>query len=78
MPGKMARSDPRPSARVTRVLVAVSTSRLPCKRARKTRTLIPVWDSSGEFSDEHSLTNELLSRNMSAPGGIGPTTPFAP
>jgi len=30
------------------VLVAVSTSRLSCKRARKTRTLMPVWDSSGE------------------------------
>src|SRR5499433_4446620 len=30
------------------MLVAVSTSRLPCKRAGKTRTLMPVWDSSGE------------------------------
>src|SRR5262245_28878617 len=30
------------------VLVAVSTSRLSCKRARKTRTLMPVWDSYGE------------------------------
>src|ERR1700751_3740725 len=30
------------------VLVAVSTPRLSCKRARKTRTLMPVWDSSGE------------------------------
>src|SRR5262250_1722857 len=30
------------------VLVAVSTSRLSCKRSGKTRTLIPVWDSSGE------------------------------
>src|SRR5215831_798010 len=27
------------------VLVAVSTSRLSCKRAGKTRTLMPVWDS---------------------------------
>jgi hypothetical protein len=25
-----------------------STSRLSCKRAGKTRTLMPVWDSSGE------------------------------
>src|SRR5262245_47211967 len=32
------------------VLVAVSTSRLSCKRAGKTRTLTPVWDSSGEIS----------------------------
>jgi hypothetical protein len=30
------------------MLVAVSTSRLSCKRAEKTRTLMPVWDSSGE------------------------------
>src|SRR5262249_944375 len=30
------------------VLVAVSTSRLSCKRAGKTRTLMPVWDSYGE------------------------------
>jgi hypothetical protein len=30
------------------VLVAVSTSRLSCKRAGKTRTLMPVWDASGE------------------------------
>jgi hypothetical protein len=50
MPGKkMARSDPRLSALgLPEVLVAVSTSRLSCKRAGKTRTLMPVWDSSGE------------------------------
>src|SRR6478672_8810401 len=30
------------------VLVAVSTSRLSCKRAGRTRTLMPVGDSSGE------------------------------
>ena len=30
------------------VLVAVSTSRLSCKRAGKTRTLMPAWDSCGE------------------------------
>src|SRR5215813_6269382 len=33
---------------LSEVLVAVSTSRLSCKRAGKTRTLMPVWDSSGE------------------------------
>jgi hypothetical protein len=40
----------RPSTKRSgyRVLVAVSTSRLSCKRAGKTRTLMPVWDSSGE------------------------------
>src|SRR5262249_54032739 len=30
-------------------LVAVSTSTLSCKRAGKTQTLMPVWDSSGEY-----------------------------
>src|SRR5215813_364847 len=30
------------------VLVAVNTSRLSCKRAGETRTLMPVWDSFGE------------------------------
>ncbi len=44
MPGKMARSDPRPSVRLPEVLVAVSTSRLSCRRAGKTRTLMPVSD----------------------------------
>jgi CRP/FNR family cyclic AMP-dependent transcriptional regulator len=48
MPGKMARSDPRQALGLPEVLVAVSTSRLSCKRAGKTRTLMPVWDSSGE------------------------------
>src|SRR5215813_5428602 len=33
---------------LSEVLVPVSTSRLSCKRAGKTRTLMPVWDSSGE------------------------------
>src|SRR5262249_51012973 len=34
------------------VLVTVSTSRLSCKRAGKTRKLMPVWDSSGESRNE--------------------------
>jgi hypothetical protein len=40
-----AGSDPRPSVRIAEVLIAVSTSRLFCKRTVKTRTLMPVWDS---------------------------------
>jgi hypothetical protein len=36
---------------LSEVLVAVSASRLSCKRAGKTRTLMPVWDSSGESRD---------------------------
>jgi hypothetical protein len=42
MPGKMARSDSRPAFGLPEVLVAVNTSRLSCKRAGKTRTLMPV------------------------------------
>src|SRR5262245_41591531 len=41
----------RPSTKrfgLPEVLAAVSTSRLSCKRAGETRTLMPVWDSSGE------------------------------
>src|SRR6478736_4374703 len=58
MPGKMARSDPRPAFGLPEVLVAVSTSRLSCKRAGKARTLMPVGDSSGEsrFDTTHFLT----------------------
>src|SRR5215468_3969207 len=37
-----------PAFGLPEVLVAVSTSCLSCKRAGKTRTLMPVWDSSGE------------------------------
>ena len=49
MLGKMARSETLDQAfGLPEVLVAVSTSRLSCKRAGETRTLMPVWDSSGE------------------------------
>ena len=43
------------------VPVAVSTSRLSCKRAGKTRTLMPVWDSSGEFSLSISSDHQVAS-----------------
>src|SRR5262249_39808142 len=48
MPGKMARWTLDQAFGLPEVLVAVSTSRLSCKRAGKTRTLMLVWDSSGE------------------------------
>jgi len=48
MPGKMARSTLDQAFGLPEVLVAVSTSHLSCKRAGETRTLMPVWDSSGE------------------------------
>ena len=63
MPGKMARSDPRPSFGLPAVLVAVGTSRLSCKRAGKTRTLMPVWDSSGEsrLKPPRDIRNKLTA-----------------
>jgi hypothetical protein len=48
MPGKMARSTLDQALGLPEVLVAVNTSRLSCKRAGKTRTLMPVRDSYGE------------------------------
>src|SRR5262249_12369889 len=41
------------------VLVAVSISRLSCKRAGKTRTLMPVWGSSGESRLKTIFTAKL-------------------
>src|SRR5262247_3449649 len=67
---------------LSEVLVAVSTSRLSCKSAGKTRTLMPVWDSSGESRFERSLScpnaasacssrqlSTLLSRSAADVGG---------
>src|SRR5262249_455358 len=46
------------------VLVAVSTSRLSCKRAGKTRTLMPVWDPSGESRINCSITGLALALQL--------------
>src|SRR5262252_4113767 len=48
MPGKCPDQTLDQAFGLSEVLVAVSTSRLSCKSAGKTRTLMPVWDSSGE------------------------------
>jgi hypothetical protein len=48
MPGKNGQIRPSTTFRLPAVLVAVSTSGLSSKSAGKTRTLMPVWDSSGE------------------------------
>src|SRR5262249_32960484 len=48
MPGKMARSDPRLSVRLPEVLVAVTPRVCLARGPGKMRTLMPVWDSSGE------------------------------
>src|SRR5215813_1637915 len=46
------------------VLVAVSTSDLSCKRAGKTRTLMAVWDSSGEsrFNEQNDLIGNSVQQ----------------
>src|SRR5215831_18428073 len=48
MPGKMARSDPRLSVRVTRGAGSGQHLASVLQEGRETRTLVPVWDSSGE------------------------------
>jgi hypothetical protein len=49
MPGKMARSDPRPSFGLPELLVAIHTSRQSCCKGGKARIFTPVRESSGEF-----------------------------
>ena len=48
MPGKMARSDPRPRVRITRDAGSGQHLTSVLQEAGETRTLMPVWDSSGE------------------------------
>jgi hypothetical protein len=48
MPTKMARSASRPPIALPEMTVALRTSRLPCKRPRKSRISKPVRESSGE------------------------------
>jgi GAF domain-containing protein len=48
MPGKMARSDPRPAFGLPELLVAIHTSRQSCSKAGKARRFALVWESSGE------------------------------
>ena len=48
MPGKMARSAPRPPFGLPKVTVAARTSLLSCWKAGKPRISSPVRESSGE------------------------------
>jgi hypothetical protein len=48
MPGKMARSDARPSVRVTRGAGSGRHLASVLQEGRENGTLMPVWDSSGE------------------------------
>jgi hypothetical protein len=49
MPAKTPRSTPRPSFELPKARVALRASLLSCWKARKTRILTPVRESSGEF-----------------------------
>src|SRR5262249_58938425 len=60
------------------VLVAVSTSRLSCKRAGKTRTLMTVWDSSGEsrlMDTVGPLQHNRAPRHMPNPPALNRVRP---
>src|SRR5664280_3719762 len=59
MPGKIARSPPRPPFGLAEVPVTVGTSRLSCGNAGKARILTPVWESSGESRFKAVLIIEL-------------------
>jgi hypothetical protein len=60
MPGKMADQTLDQAFGLPEVLVAVSTSHLSCKRAGKTRTSMPVWDSSGESRSRTKTVHSLI------------------
>src|SRR5262249_42960759 len=68
MPGKMARSDPRPSVRVTRGAGSGQHLASVLQEAGKTRTLMRVWDSSGEsrFRGFASLRFSTFKRKWDA------------
>src|SRR5215510_3822376 len=55
---------------LSEVLVAVSTSRLSCKSAGKTRTLMPVWDSSGESQLQSEVTTPVRGSAMCGIAGM--------
>ena len=48
MPGKMARSAPRPTFGLPEALLVVCTPRLSCRKAGKARIFMLVRESSGE------------------------------
>ena len=62
MPGKLARSDPRPSVRVTRGAGSGQHLASVLQEGRENANIDTVWDSSGESR----LKGILIKR---APGG---------
>jgi hypothetical protein len=75
MPGKMARSDPRPPFELLEVKVAVRTSRLFCRKAGKTRIFSPVQESSGESRPHPRPTPGLCAFSIERLGLRIGTTP---
>ena len=75
MPGKMARSAPRPPFGLPDALVAVHTSRLSCRKAGKARIFTPVRESSGESQfkneEEKSKGQARVPRAVSRKVGRG-------
>ena len=63
--GKGAMKSTRLSCR-TFAANAVGTWRLSCKRAGKTRTLMLVWDSSGESRLSADSARELVAKILAA------------
>src|SRR5262249_27080084 len=59
MPRKMSDETLDQAFGLPEVLVAVRTSCLSCKTAGKPRTLMPVWDSSGESRRNGSIQDGL-------------------
>jgi hypothetical protein len=65
MPGKMARSDPRPSARVTRGAGSGQLLASVLQEGRENANIESVWDSSGEsriLGTIHNARARLSSR----------------
>ena len=82
MPGKMARSAPRPSFGLPEALVAIHTSRLSCRKAGKARVFTLVWESSGESrlkgasSTTHGTWCAISSPGNASRNPMGTDCPF--
>src|ERR1039458_3104821 len=74
MPGKMARSAPRPPFGLPDAPVAVRTSRLSCGKAGNARIFTPVWD----FSEiRRALDGGKVARSAPRPPFGLPDAPVA-
>jgi hypothetical protein len=73
MPGKMARSDPRPSFGLPELLVAIHTSRQSCSKAGKAQIFALVWESSGEsrLKSHQRVGSKPAARTSGDGGGAG-------